>query len=110
MEVINPEEQVIRMTLTEGRYHQIRRMLAALGNRASEIKRIALGPLKIDGIPMGHYREVNAEELAALGHDDSMSERQRHLKSRRRSLQRRVKGRAVEPEASERGSDPSTPL
>lgn len=37
-EVVNAEEHLVRMTLYEGRYHQIRRMLAAMGNRAAEIK------------------------------------------------------------------------
>lgn len=36
-----------RITLYEGKYHQLRRMLAVVGNRAVEIKRVQVGPLKL---------------------------------------------------------------
>ncbi len=41
-----------RITLYEGKYHQLRRMLAVVGNRAVEIKRIQVGPLKLGDLPV----------------------------------------------------------
>lgn len=51
-EVIDPENRIVRITLFEGRYHQLRRMLAALGNRAVTIHRIQTGPLKLGDLPV----------------------------------------------------------
>jgi 16S rRNA U516 pseudouridylate synthase RsuA-like enzyme len=38
---------VCRITLFEGRYHQLRRMLAAIGNKAISIHRVQTGPIEI---------------------------------------------------------------
>lgn len=51
-EVIDPETRLVRITLYEGRYHQLRRMLAALGNRAVTIHRIQTGPLRLGDLPV----------------------------------------------------------
>lgn len=54
------------ITLYEGRYHQLRRMLAAIGNRAVSIKRYQTGPLHLGDLPVGHWRELTKEELDAI--------------------------------------------
>lgn len=51
-EVIDREKKLVRITLYEGRYHQLRRMLAALGNRAVTIHRVQTGPLKLGELPV----------------------------------------------------------
>ncbi len=57
----------LRLTLTDGRYHQVKRMLAAVGNRVDALHRSALGPLRLDAsLPPGHWRWVSAEEATSL--------------------------------------------
>ena len=50
----------------EGKYHQVRRMLASRGKPVTYLRRIAEGGLKLDTLPVGMYRKVTEEELADL--------------------------------------------
>ena len=62
IEVITPT--CILLTLTEGRYHQVKRMCAALGNRVLALHREAIGPLELDtGLAPGQWRALTAEEV-----------------------------------------------
>lgn len=55
------------ITLTEGKYHQIKRMMLALHNQITELKRVTFGPLTLPSeFSPGEWREVNETELAAL--------------------------------------------
>lgn len=55
------------IVLTEGKYHQIRRMFEAIGNRIVSLERISFGPLRLDpSLPRGAWRELSAQELDAL--------------------------------------------
>ncbi|HZL99299.1 MAG TPA: pseudouridine synthase, partial [Planctomycetota bacterium] len=56
----------LEITITEGRNRQVRRMLEAVGSGVMELKRTAIGPLRMEGLAMGKYRRLKAEELAAL--------------------------------------------
>jgi 16S rRNA pseudouridine516 synthase len=56
-------EQRARLTLHEGRYHQVRRMFGAVGNRVVELHRSAVGGLTLDGLEPGHWRRLDAEDL-----------------------------------------------
>jgi 16S rRNA pseudouridine516 synthase len=64
LEVIDPRHA--RLTLTEGRYHQVRRMFAALGNHVDSLHRSALGPLTLGDLPAGAWRVLSADEVARL--------------------------------------------
>uniref|UniRef100_A0A6B2LC90 Uncharacterized protein n=1 Tax=Arcella intermedia TaxID=1963864 RepID=A0A6B2LC90_9EUKA len=77
-EIIDKEAKLVRITLYEGKYHQLRRMLAATGNRAVSIKRVATGPLLLGGLPVGHWRELSREEVLSLGVE---SDRRPYLES-----------------------------
>lgn len=55
-----------RLTLHEGRYHQVKRMFAALGNHVVSLHRAGLGPLTLGDLPEGQWRVMAAEELAGL--------------------------------------------
>jgi 16S rRNA pseudouridine516 synthase len=55
-----------RVTLTEGRYHQVRRMFAAVGNHVTALHRAAFGPLTLDGLAEGAWRPLSPAERAAL--------------------------------------------
>jgi len=50
----------LRLTLTEGKYHQVKRMIAAVGNRVAALERSAFGPIGIDGLAAGAWRWADA--------------------------------------------------
>lgn len=52
--------------VSEGRYHQVRRMFAALGNNVESLCRTAIGPLTLGELGTGEWRVLNAEELDLL--------------------------------------------
>lgn len=55
------------ITLVEGKYHQIKRMLEALNNKIVYLERISFGPLLLDGkLERGQWRYLTDEEIAAL--------------------------------------------
>ena len=56
----------VRVTLTEGRYHQVRRMFAAVGNHVDTLHRYAIGPLALGDLSLGDWRALTAEELTRL--------------------------------------------
>lgn len=64
LEVLGPRHA--RLTLTEGRYHQARRMFAAVGNHVVTLERAALGGLSLDGLPSGEWRLLTAEDTARI--------------------------------------------
>jgi 16S rRNA pseudouridine516 synthase len=55
----------LRLTITEGRYHQVKRMFAALGNHVVALHRLSIGGLALDqSLEPGAYRPLSAEEIA----------------------------------------------
>lgn len=62
VEVCHPT--CIRLTITEGRYHQVKRMLAAVGNRVQGLHRERVGHLTLpQALAPGEFRELTAEEV-----------------------------------------------
>ena len=59
-------ERTAALTLTEGRYHQVRRMFAASGNHVEALHRSRFGPLALDGPQEGTWRTLTNEEIASL--------------------------------------------
>jgi len=57
---------VLEITVHEGRYHLIKRLLSQVGHPVVKLKRIAFGPLTLEGLLRGTFREVTGRELAAL--------------------------------------------
>jgi 16S rRNA pseudouridine516 synthase len=55
------------LTISEGRYHQVKRMVAAAGNRVERLHREAMGALELDDMPEGQWRELTANEVKLLG-------------------------------------------
>jgi 16S rRNA pseudouridine516 synthase len=64
LEVLGPRQ--VRLTLTEGRYHQARRMFAAVGNHVETLHRSRVGGLELDGLPVGQWRALNTEDIQRL--------------------------------------------
>ncbi|MFZ7306402.1 16S rRNA pseudouridine(516) synthase RsuA [Avibacterium avium] len=57
----------VNLTLSEGRYHQVKRMFAALGNKVIGLHRWKIGDVVLDEqLEEGEYRPLSAEELNAL--------------------------------------------
>lgn len=55
------------ITVCEGKYHQIKRMLQAVGNEVISLKRLAMGSLRLDeSLLPGQFRPLTAEEISAL--------------------------------------------
>jgi 16S rRNA pseudouridine516 synthase len=55
-----------RLTLHEGRYHQVRRMFAAVGNHVNALHRASIGALLLDDLPSGAWRVLSVNEVATL--------------------------------------------
>ena len=57
----------IYLTITEGRYHQVKRMLEAVGNKVVFLKRVSFGPLELDSdLAPRQYRELDDSEIIML--------------------------------------------
>jgi 16S rRNA pseudouridine516 synthase len=57
----------LELVINEGKYHQVKRMLAAAGNRVESLHRCAIGAYELpDDLTLGEWKWLAAEELAAL--------------------------------------------
>ena len=57
----------IQLTITEGKFHQVKRMFESVGKKVVYLQRISMGSLTLDTeLAEGQYRELTAEELAGL--------------------------------------------
>jgi 16S rRNA pseudouridine516 synthase len=57
----------IELTITEGKFHQVKRMFEAVGKRVVYLKRISMGSLMLDEtLELGEYRELTDEEVELL--------------------------------------------
>lgn len=64
---VQVSELVLDLTLTEGKYHQVKRMLAAVGNRVEGLHRWKIGGLELPGgMEPGEWRWLHAADLALL--------------------------------------------
>lgn len=65
LEIIAPD--VGRLTVQEGKYHQVKRMFGARGKPVAALHRLTFGPLALDDkLQPGEFRELTEEEAAAL--------------------------------------------
>ena len=61
------QEQTVTIKLREGRYHQVKRMFAKVGHPVLYLQRVSMGTLTLDdSLKIGEYRELTADEIAAL--------------------------------------------
>lgn len=64
-------ERSLRLALVQGKYHQVKRMVAAAGNHVSALHRSAIGSLQLDpALAEGEWRWLTEQELAALSGKD----------------------------------------
>ncbi|MBR6187073.1 MAG: rRNA pseudouridine synthase [Clostridia bacterium] len=65
LEILSPS--LARLTVREGKYHQVKRMFGALGKPVEKLRRLSFGPLMLDDrLSPGEYRELTDQEIAAL--------------------------------------------
>lgn len=67
LEIFESEKNKAYITITEGKYHQVKRMFAAIGLTVTFLKRISMGSLVLDeALNPGEYRKLTTEEINAL--------------------------------------------
>ena len=54
------------LKLIEGKYHQIKKMFLALNNNVIELNRIKIGNLRLNGLKLGQWRELNDEDISLI--------------------------------------------
>ena len=59
-------ERAAYLTISEGKFHQVKRMFAKLGCNVTYLKRISFGNLRVDDLKPGEYRPLSVEELKEL--------------------------------------------
>lgn len=61
------DENKMMLIIQEGKYHQVKRMMHAIQNEVTYLKRIRMGTLPLDEtLPLGEYRALNEEEIRSL--------------------------------------------
>ena len=64
LDILEPRR--VRLTVIEGRYHQVRRMFAAVDNHVEMLHRAAVGGLTLGDLAPGQWRALDAADFAAL--------------------------------------------
>lgn len=64
LRVLTPQR--VELTISEGRYHQVRRMFAACGNHVESLERVEMAGIRLGTLAVGAWRELDAEELTRL--------------------------------------------
>ncbi|MGN0350536.1 MAG: pseudouridine synthase [Roseburia sp.] len=68
-------ESEVYVTITEGKFHQVKRMFHAVGKEVLYLKRISMGPLTLpDDLDKGCYRPLTEDEILALRNSTGMQE------------------------------------
>lgn len=65
LEMLGPQKA--RLVLIEGKYHQVKRMFAAIGHHVTALHRASIGPIELDvALAPGEWRHLSEEEIAAF--------------------------------------------
>ena len=74
--LLAPQEGEI--AITEGKYHQIKRMMEAVGNRITELERLSFGALALEpAMKRGDWRELTGDEIKALQNGQPITKQER---------------------------------
>ncbi|MFZ2185232.1 pseudouridine synthase [Streptococcus parauberis] len=71
LEVLETDEHKqtckVKVTLKEGKFHQVKRMVKACGKEVTDLQRLTMGPLKLDNqLQLGQFRRLTDEEITSL--------------------------------------------
>lgn len=61
--VIKIEEKKIYLTIKEGKFHQVKKMLEAVNNKVSYLKRVSFGKLNLNNLEIGEVKEISVENI-----------------------------------------------
>ncbi|WP_221566460.1 pseudouridine synthase [Alkalihalobacillus sp. TS-13] len=68
--LISDTQSEIELTITEGKFHQVKRMFEAVGKKVTYLKRLQMGSLKLDpSLSSGQYRLLTTDEIKLLEND-----------------------------------------
>jgi 23S rRNA pseudouridine2605 synthase len=93
----------VEVTLHEGKQHEVKRLLEAVGHPVSKLRRVAIGPVTSRGLEPGQFRALSPEEVEGLqrGRDAASGELGRLARRRQRARPRpRPAGRPAEERVS----------
>lgn len=62
----NIKSYTLELTIIEGRFHQVKRMVTAIGGSVTYLKRLSMGTLTLGTLPKGQYRELTEQEIQSL--------------------------------------------
>lgn len=57
------EDKKLLLTIREGKFHQVKKMLETVGNKVLYLKRISFGKLKLNNLELGEVKEVSLEDI-----------------------------------------------
>ena len=63
-DIVRLDENRLQMTIHQGVYHQVKRMLAAVGNKVEQLHRAQIGALALNELPIGEWTYLDAEQVA----------------------------------------------
>jgi 23S rRNA pseudouridine2605 synthase len=86
------EGVAIRIVIHEGLYHVVRRMLETVGIQITRLRRTRLGPLRVQGIPSGAWRDLSPGELVQLYQAVGLPETEAEAANSRRTIVRNPVG------------------
>lgn len=71
LEILERDEgaqtSLVRITLSEGKFHQVKRMVLACGKEVTDLQRLSMGPLQLDpNLDLGQWRRLTEEEMQSL--------------------------------------------
>ncbi|RTZ16733.1 16S rRNA pseudouridine(516) synthase RsuA [Vibrio aquaticus] len=67
LEIVDEEENEVLLTITEGKYHQVKRMFAALGNKVEHLHRERIGDIELcESLEPGEYRYLSEDEVVSV--------------------------------------------
>ena len=67
LEICSEDRLTVRLIINEGKYHQVKRMFAAIGNRVVHLKRLRMGNLVLpEGLQPGEYIKIEKERLSEI--------------------------------------------
>ena len=64
--ILSRDRRRIEIIIREGKKRQVKRMLRAVGNRVTYLKRVAIGPVQLGDLPRGKWRELTFREIQDL--------------------------------------------
>lgn len=62
----HPEKVILHITISEGRNRQVRKMIEQIGHRVLYLKRIAIGKLNMQELPLGKWRYINEGDIKKI--------------------------------------------